>query len=134
MKNTETRTIDGVQFRVTQLGFSASRKALLRLSKSIGPALAEVLEAAESTKDVALAPALGRLVESVNEEDLDFFSQVFGESTSYSEDGERWPLLRKENQEILFTGRMLTFFKWLGFCIEVNYADFFDAYRKGGAG
>ena len=129
-RKTEKRTIDGITFEVTQLGFAKSRQAFVRLAKAVGPALAKIADSAPSLADMrkiapgSLAEAVETLISNVGDSDLEWFADVFGSVTRYSVDGERWPFLRAEDREELFSGRILLFFAWLAFALEVNYSDF----------
>lgn len=131
MREEKSRTIDGVTFSVTQLGFREGRRAFMRLSKSIGPGMTAMLAGAASIKDVqaqGLAAGVGRLIQDVSDEDLEYFAEVFGKVTRYhTGDSSKRPVLKDTDRESLFAGRLMLFFKWLAFAAEVNFADFFAA-------
>jgi hypothetical protein len=121
---TKTREIDGTEFRVTQLGFATSRKLLVRITKSLGPALALFMGAGKiSAKD------FGEALEGVDDAELEHLSAVLEDVIQFGNGAGKWPQLDKANREIVFSGRILTFFKVLGFALEVQYADFFDALK-----
>lgn len=125
MRDPETKTIDGIQFRITPLGFNEGRRGFVRLSKLLGPALGAAASA--GTKDPeGLAGALERALGGLTDEDLEWFADVMGKATQFSDDGSRWPWLTKDNREALFSGRLMLFFRWLVFALEVNYSDFLD--------
>jgi len=122
MREPQKKTIDGVTFEVTPLGYSTGRKAFVRLSKAVGPALAE---AAGGGPDPDMAAALGSLVQNVEDDDLEWFADVLGKTTRFSSDGgDKWPFLTEANREVLFSGRIFLFFQWLAFALEVNFSDF----------
>lgn len=132
MLETKTRTIDGVTFYVDQLRFKTARQVLLRLSKRVAPGLGAVLEAMASGSGEVMdadtgkiGEALENLLAPLSDEDLDYFAQAFGEVTRFSSDGDKKPYLTPDNQEVLFRGRVLLYFRWLAFCVEANYSDFF---------
>jgi hypothetical protein len=133
MREPSKKTIDGVTFEVTPLGHKKARKAFMRLSKAIGPALAGAAGSGDVSDltgaDVNIAAALGELVNHVSDEDLEWFSDVFGRTTRFSTDGQKWPFLDAANREVLFSGRLLLFFHWLAFALEENFSDFLDWLR-----
>lgn len=130
MRDPEQRTIDGIAFEVTPLGYKKARQVFVRLTKTIGPALAMGAEGA----DVDMAAVLGVLTDRVSDADLEYFGEVFGSTTKYSTDGERWPFLRAADQETLFAGQLMLFFRWLAFCLEVNFSDFLDFLKSAEVG
>jgi hypothetical protein len=134
MRDPVKKTIDGVTFEVTPLGHKTARGAFVRLSKAVGPALARSAGSGDVTdltgSDVNVAAALGEVIGNVSDEDLDWFSDVLGKTTRYSVDGEKWPFLDSSNRDVLFQGRLLLFFHWLAFALEVNYSDFFGWLRS----
>lgn len=124
MRQPEKRVIDGVHFECTPLGFAASRKAFVRLTKIAGPALA-------SGGGANTAEVFAVLSERVSDEDLEWFADLFGATTRFSHDGDAWPFLKADNREVLFGGgRLGLFFQWLMFALEVNYSDFFEWLRS----
>lgn len=118
--------IDGVSFKVEPLALKESRATFVRLVHMIGPAFAQMGKAVIGSKDVldidsevALA-AIGTLMTDMREEDLDHCCRVFGAKTKMrAENGTYVPL-----SDTIFAGRLTLMFKWLAFCIEVNYSDF----------
>lgn len=131
MREAQKKTIGEVTFEVTPLGFKQGRKAFVRLSKAVGPALA----AAESVDHIkagrGVTGMLEKLLDNVTDDDLDWFAEVMGKATRFSRDGDRWPYLDGNNREALFGGNLVLFFKWIVFCLEVNYADFLDLLKSG---
>ncbi len=128
-RKTETREIDGIQFRVTQLGFASGRKLLVRLAKTMGPSLATLAGGAKSLKDVDLVSLVRTAVEGLEDSDLESYAEILGEVTQWSTGGGKWPALSYANREELFSGRILLFFRWLMFALEVQYADFSGALK-----
>ena len=127
MREPEKKTIDGVTFEVTPLGYAVGRKAFVRLTKAVGPALAE---AAQGSEEGSMSAALERLVSSVEDSDLEWFADVLGKTTRFSTDGSKWPFLSEANRETLFSGRIFLFFQWLAFALEVNFSDFLSFLRS----
>lgn len=128
MRETQETTIDGVSFRVAQLGFKKARKVFMRVSKVLGPALATLgaeSQAGEEISNEAILGAISGTLATVSDEDLDWLADTFGETTWFSRDREKWPLLKEANREMLFGGgNLLLFFRWIKFCLEVNFSDF----------
>ncbi len=126
------RTIDGVEYEVTQLGAKEGRALFVRISKMAGPVLGELAKLNMSRvmdSDISqIGPALDALTRNVSEEDLDVLCSKFAERSAYR-DGKDWPELDRHFDEH-FAGAYLRMIKWLLFCIEVNYADFFDAWKR----
>lgn len=119
-KENVERTIGDVRFRVSQLGFDASRKLFVRLSKRVGPGLARL-----AGGDVP--GGLAALVEALEDADLVYATDVLGDVSAYStNDGKAWPSMSvKANRDLLFDEAGLSvFFGWLAFALEVQYADF----------
>jgi len=131
MRSHEDRTIGSTIFRIKQLPFGKARPAFLKISQIVMPALAtlQVQPGQSIPIEAALRSALG----SVSDADLQWLSETFAFESQYSIDGgTKWPMLAP-NMEAVFGGNMLLFFKWILACAEVNFADFFDAFRGGNA-
>jgi len=131
MREPQKKTIDGITFEVTPLGFKQGRKAFVRLSKALGPALgaAPSVDALKAGRNVSAI--LERLVAEVSDDDLEWFASTLGDkNTRYSTDLEAWPFLNSANRETLFQGRLTLFFKWLIFALEVNFSDFLDLLKS----
>lgn len=138
MRDAGKRTIDGVIFEVTPLGYREGRKAFVRLSKAVGPALAQASSGGDmadlSGSDVDVAAALSALVSEVSDGDLEWFADILGKTTRFSRGGDKWPYLVEANREALFAGEILLFFKWLAFALEVNFSDFLSFLRPAKSG
>lgn len=120
-RDTHTREIEGVTYRVTMLGAKDGLRTLARLSKLLGP--------------VALAAdggsVVGGIVEAVRSLDPDevvTLACAFEGSTKVVQpvqsSGARsidLPL----DMDAHFAGKIGALLSWLSFAIEVNYADFF---------
>lgn len=128
MRKSDRKEIEGLHFEVTQLGFAKSRQVFVRLSKALGPALAAFLDGKQSLASVDLRGALVDLLDRLSEADLVAVSDALMTDAKVSRDGTKWPFLKDQAEEI-FAGRMLTYFQWLAFALEVNYSDFFGALR-----
>lgn len=141
MRETEKRSIDGHEYTVTQMGFADQRRVLALLTKKLGPGLAVGLggllsalgrEKGTSVLDLdfeELSQGIVRLIQDLDEADLLVLEEAFGKTSTVRKSDGKTPFLTSDNIGH-FRGRMLAYFKWLAFCVEVNYADFFDAARS----
>ena len=119
--------IDGYRFEVTPLGFSEGSKLFTLLAKKLGPALGHL---AAPGKNPDLAAALTSALKDIDHKDLMETADTLGKTTRFLRDGgSEMPYLNKDNREVLFAGRLVLFFKWIEFALEVNFADFFDAFK-----
>jgi hypothetical protein len=130
MLEARTREIDGLEFTVSMLPPKKARATLLRLSRLVGPALAELAQGkAESILDLDTShvlAAVSRFFAGMAEEDLEHFVSTFQSVTlvPIPDMPEAKPI---PPGDALFAGRgTLIVFKWLIFCLEVNYSDFLD--------
>jgi hypothetical protein len=77
-----------------------------------------------------LSRTLTELAARLQEADLEFVVSEFGTTTELDVGGtgedKRVPL-NVQRQELHFAGRYAAMFRWVGFCLEVNYRDFFSA-------
>lgn len=139
---TKNRIIGNHKYEVRQLGTSEAEELLVRLVRVLGPVLGALLEdvggGIKSPKGIkslldmdvtTVSKALHELGMRLTVEDLRHLRTVFGNaSVCHQPDGKALPM-KLEYQELHWCGRISDMFKWLGFCLEVNYSDFF-----GGAG
>jgi hypothetical protein len=132
MRKTEKREIDGVLFEVQQLGFHDGRRLFLRLSKALGPGLAAAAAGAKTIADLALVHAVEKILDGVDDEDVDAFLDAMAPVVRYSIDGgKKWPFLRTQDADDLFAGRMFVrFMPFARFALEVQYGDFFALLAK----
>lgn len=125
---TKEKTIDGKRITVVQLPARRALKLQAKLVKLFGSSLAALLSGSKGSIDANLTPAvLSGAVEKLaaNLEENDFLRLVL----------EILQSTRVDNQEAgaestfdqLFAGSFLFMYKVVGFTLEVNYADFFDA-------
>lgn len=123
MIKTDTTTIDGYRYSVAQLGSSEGRRILVKLTRLLGPALGRLV-GGEGRPSDAVSEAIAEFSAGANEDDLEDLCRTFGQSTELDVDGKPM-LLNLDMQELHFAGRYGAMFQWLGFCLRVNYADFF---------
>lgn len=138
-------TIGDYGYRVEPLSFPDGRKAFVRLSNLIGPALESLASAArasegkdETDEDAwwsAIGGALGGLLRTLKDEDLIYFETLYAKKTWVKhppdDDGlVKEPLLAKILNDH-FAGHLDEYFSWLVFCIKSTFGSFFaDAWRK----
>lgn len=135
MLKSETTTINGTGYQVTQLPYKTGQRLLIRLYKALGPALADALT---SIPDIAketnlldmswadIAPALHKLVSGVaqtlNEEDFDFMVDSLAEYTQVKT-ADKWVPIQPI-MELHFSGNYEELFRWIAFGLKTNYAGF----------
>lgn len=126
MRERVTKTIDGIDFTHTQLGAKEGRKVLVMITKSVGPGLGKLLgETNAVSVTAAIGDAVKDLADSLTVSDLEMLCETMGRSTEMLWDG-KFIQLTTDHQDIVFAGKYGTMFKWLWFCLEVNYSSFFD--------
>ncbi len=126
MLTTETKTIDDLNFETTQLAVKDARAVLIRLTRVMGPALAALAgDGAAKLGDLdhmTVANALAKFTSALSEDDLEYFCDKFGRASKV-EVGPNMIVVAGAGEQV-FRGKLATMFKWLWFCIEVNYSDF----------
>jgi hypothetical protein len=118
MRKEKEAIINGIKFKVTQLGFADGMELLTTLGRIIGPALSD----ASKTQNAAamIGDILGRLsfVEITN------ITDKLARTTRIEREPSRWPLLEPE---VDLAGNYDLTLQWLKFALEVNFGDFFVA-------
>lgn len=132
----ETKTINGHTYDVTQLPYSQGKSLLMRLFKCLGPAMAKALGVAPELKDRKLsemklsevAPVLGvtceQLAQDLSEEDFDFAVALLGQYSYVIGDTGARQQLTSDFLEFHFAGNYGELFQWLAFALRVNYLGF----------
>lgn len=121
---TQTKTIDGVAYAVTQLPARRAARLLNRLLRVFGPALGGLAGAAKGgasleTADLSsVGPVLEGLFARLSEDEQDhLINELLATATV---DGkEVLPVL-----DLHFQGRLGALFKLVGFAVKVNFEDF----------
>ena len=126
---TKSKTIGRFEYRVTQLKLKKARSMFTRLIGMLGPALGELAAGGKPN----LATAVQALSERMTDDNLTLVTETFGESTVIDAGDGKLPTLVPAFMETHFAGHFGEMFQWLAFCIEVNYADFFDVLSGLGA-
>lgn len=115
MIKTESKTIEGTTYDVSQLDASTGSKMLVRLGKLIGPVLIELAKGNEADLGAALA--------NISDADLDIINDTFAKATVVHLGGDQAPQLSRVFATH-FAGNYGAMFEWLKFSVEVNYGNF----------
>lgn len=103
-RETKETTIEGTKYRVVQVGAKVGRKVALKLGKVL----------ASGAKD--------NFAESLNDDDVDFLCEEFSKVTEVFFDSGKALYLNTVFDE-QFAGKYFEMYKWLEFCIELNFGD-----------
>lgn len=125
----ETRAIDGLDFTVVQHGARRSLRLDARIMRQLGPGLADMLTGARVSRDdlAAMVRGLVPLFGNLTDDDADALVSEILAFTSVVVDGCNLEMSKPAHFEQAFSGRRMTLWKAVGFALEVNYRDFFDA-------
>lgn len=120
----EKKVIDGVEYKVQPLGAMTGRKVIAKMIRVLSPALSQV---GDQKLDFAKA------LQGLDEDTIEYFCDLFAERTRVengtdNKGAKRWPLL-KDVFDTHFARRYSSLVKWLAFCLEVNFGDFFGEIR-----
>jgi hypothetical protein len=134
----ESTTINGNTYEVTQLPYTLGQRLLMRLIKTLGPAFADALAQAPdvdpgtdlmSVNITQLAPAIGAAVRAVtsqlSEADLDFAVATLAEYSKIKRPTDSMSVPLKGEMEFHYAGNYAELAQWLGFALKVNYGGFF---------
>jgi hypothetical protein len=116
MRKEKDKAINGVNFKVTQLGFEDGVELLTALGNIVGPALAN--KDFNSDNPTAI---LGQILAKADARQIKGIIQKLAQSTRIEREPGKWPILEPE---VDLAGNYDLTFKWLGFALEVNYGDF----------
>lgn len=115
-------------YTVEPLGFVEGRKALVKLTNVIGPALQSLDPRKSANQAEALEgflAAIGTLLATLKDDDLVYFEGLYSKRTLVKLPDGREPVLR-DVLEQHFTGeRFAHYFAWLGHALWGTYGDFF---------
>jgi hypothetical protein len=131
LKN-DTRIIDGLEVRTSQLPALRSLALSARLGRVAAPALAALGASGGSLKGAgeALIPALTDLCSRLSEGEVESLAcDILAATSVVIDDGKGPRVLTLNNRQMIdlaFAGRFKTMLLVIGFALEVNYADFFD--------
>lgn len=129
----DTRIIDGLEVRTSQLSALRSLALSARLGRVAAPALSALGAGHGSLKAAGgamLIPALTDLCSRLSEGEIETLACDILASTSVVLDDGKGPriipLNSRQTIDLAFAGRFKTMLLVIGFALEVNYADFFD--------
>ncbi len=117
LRTTQSKKIGDFTYEVTQLGAITGSKVFVRLLRMIGPAF------------VGKNADLGRIFESLKEEDVQFLYDTFAPLTFIPGVGQL-----DKSFDFHFVGRYMAMVQWLIFCLQVNYGDFLKGKDLGAVG
>lgn len=129
---TQDRTLGETTFRVTQVPGMDSIGLLARISKLLGPTFAELVRGEKSLQklmdeDVSgLGGAIAAFFMDLDPAELQALCAEFAKHCQIKV-GEGYVPLEGTFFDTTFAGRMDLLLLWLGFCVQVNYASFFNA-------
>lgn len=123
---TETKTIDGLDVRVTQFGARRAHRLNFRLLRLLGPTLLPI--AARGEIDLGNLD-LGAALASLDEREAEPLLLEVLAGTQVVVDGRVLDMNRPEMLDAAFDGRLLTMYKAALFALQVNYGDFIGALR-----
>lgn len=127
---TKIKEINGVKFRVTQLGGLQGLETMILVVKMFAPvatAQINIGEMSEATMVerllVRAASGFGEFLQRVEVSEVMTLVDTFIPVTSYTKGGD-WVQLSRNTADLLFAGKQTDLIAWLGFCLELNYPDF----------
>lgn len=109
MRKTDSLSVNGNTYHVTQMGALQGRDTLTRLLAMVGPLMTE---------------DLGKGLSSLKPEDLAALSDAFAALTEVELSNGKRPRL-KDVFDDHFAGEYDAFFEWLLFCVRLNFQSFF---------
>lgn len=125
-------------YKLTTLSVSKALSVFARLTKTCGPAMAEVLEAAKVAEaqngeatllDIDIGHALKTLISDLNEADIVFLKDSFVGATQIPTDEGNYVPLRTRIED-RYAGNLSEFFEWLIASIKYNYPDFLAVFER----
>ena len=125
MIETRTKTIDGTEFRTTQLPAMRAYPMFIRLGKIIGPILGSLQGVSLHTELSELGSALGPAFSAIDPDEATRLMVDMFVSTRALVDGKVLDLSSEASINRVFTGRLPLMFKVLAFVVQENFADFF---------
>lgn len=119
----KTERIGDYTYRVTQLGARESGRVFFRLCNIFAPIFDGLDIKGSKDLEAAALGGISRALKTIKAEDFEFLVTAFGKSTEVETSPEVWPRIDKVYEEH-FAGRFGDQFRWVAFCINVNYASF----------
>ncbi len=124
----EIKQFGKFRVRVTQFGTRKGLEVFTKITNTLGPALGTVINVAQNRKTGVgeeIGEALAALATAADPETMDYFLSVCSE---YSELVVQDSLKPMDDAALTlcFAGYYIKLFKWLGFCLELNYGSFLE--------
>src|SRR5215813_1575173 len=116
MRKEKESIINGIKFKVTQLGFAEGMELLTTLGRIIGPAISE------PNKVASTAAMIGDIISRLSYAEIAAITDKLAKTTRIEREPGRWPILEPE---VDLAGNYDLTIRWLKFTLEVNYGDFF---------
>lgn len=112
MRETVSKSIDGFEYQIQQLGAKQGKTVMARMLRVFAPA-------AEASDPIA------KLAAALTDAELDFLCDTFAKVTQFSAADKPQAVLRLSDFfDDHFAGRYGAMVKWLWACVEVNYGTF----------
>ena len=132
MLKTDSRVIDDLDVKTTQLPALRSFTLFTKLGRIISPALEQAADLFSgkslATMEVsAIAPALAALFEQLKPDETKDLVHDILENTVVVLDGKLYDLSSDDVINHVFTGRFRAMLSTMAFALEVNYSDFFSS-------
>jgi hypothetical protein len=118
MRKEKESIINGITFKVTQLGFAEGMELLTTLGRIIGPAISDPKKVSSS------AAIIGDIISRLSFAELFSITDKLAKTTRIEREPGRWPVLEPE---VDLAGNYDLTLRWLKFALEVNFGDFFAA-------
>jgi hypothetical protein len=126
------RTIADDTYQVTLATNDVAIPVLVRLFKTLGPVLSDLMPLFTTGKKVdlggldanVLADGIKTFVFNLSAQDIEFVADALLKDCVLIKSDGTTPTLTKATRNLHFQGRTLEFFKLLGFAIEVNFSSF----------
>lgn len=116
MRKEKEQTINGINFKVTQLGFADGMELLTTIGRIVGPVLSGPQKGANPSAIV------GDIIGRLSFKEISSVTDKLAKTTRIEREAGRWPVLEPE---VDLAGNYDLTLRWLGFALEVNYGDFF---------
>lgn len=129
MREPETETIDGVEFRCVPMDARTGLRLETRLLKALG-ANAGILERVMSGKAPGAGEVLG-LLSTIHEDDLLWVVDELGKVSEVRDDRGEWSHATGKTFERTFRGKSALKWKWIAFGLRVQLSDFFGESANG---
>ena len=130
-KASQKTVIDGIEYECYMLDPERANRILVTLSKALGPAAGALLDSSggfsglldSEIKELGFAGAIEKLVRSLDHETIWGIVQTLASVSVVVGKGKLDSLV-----SVQFTGRLAHMYRWLGWSLKVQFADFIDAF------